>query len=151
MNTSIYNISLLDLLWIMIPVAVVIVIYMRWTQDKSTLFYALFRMLIQLMLIGYVLTYIFNADSPYLVVSILCVMLIAAGIIAMRPLQNQYNLAGPGRRRDWIVIVVCDVTGPALEFAQGPPRWIRSVINIACSFQDEFFWGVQTPGAQAIV
>lgn len=89
MNTSIYHISLFNLLWVMIPVALVIVIYMRWTQDKSTLFYALFRMLIQLMLIGYVLTYIFNADSPYLVVLILCIMLIAASIIAMRPLQKQ--------------------------------------------------------------
>ena len=75
----------------MIPVAVVIVIYMHWTRDKSTLFYALFRMLIQLMLIGYVLTYIFDADSPYLVVSILCVMLIAAGIIAMRPLHKHHK------------------------------------------------------------
>lgn len=46
MNISIYHISLLDLLWVMIPVAVVIVIYIRWTQDKATLFYALFRMLI---------------------------------------------------------------------------------------------------------
>ncbi|MGB5506253.1 MAG: ABC transporter permease [Sulfurovum sp.] len=91
MNTSIYNISLLNLFWVMIPVAVVIVIYMRWTQDKTTLLYALFRMLIQLMLIGYVLTYIFDAESPYLVVSILCVMLIAAAIISMRPLQKHYK------------------------------------------------------------
>lgn len=91
MNTSIYNISLLDILWAMIPVAVVIVIYMRWTRDKITLFYALFRMLIQLILIGYVLTYIFDADSPYLVILILCVMLIAASVIAMRPLQKQQS------------------------------------------------------------
>jgi putative ABC transport system permease protein len=73
----------------MIPVAIVVVIYMRWTQDKATLFYALFRMLIQLILIGYVLTYIFDANSPYLVILILCVMLIAASIIAMRPLRKQ--------------------------------------------------------------
>ena len=89
MNTSIYNISLLNLFWVMIPVAIVIVIYMRWTQDKTTIFYALFRMLIQLMLIGYVLTYLFRADSPYLVVLILVVMLTAASIISMRPLQKQ--------------------------------------------------------------
>ena len=73
----------------MIPVAIVIVIYMRWTQDKATLFYALFRMIIQLLLIGYVLTYIFSAHSPYLVVLILGVMLIAASVISMRPLQRQ--------------------------------------------------------------
>ncbi len=75
----------------MIPVAVVIVIYMRWTQDKSTLFYALFRMLIQLMLIGYVLTYIFATNSPYLIILILCVMLIAASVISLRPLQKRQN------------------------------------------------------------
>lgn len=91
MNTSIYNISLFNLVWVMIPVAVVIVFYMRWTQDKVTLFYALLRMLLQLMLIGYVLTYIFNADSPYLVVLILGVMLTAASIISMRPLQKQQS------------------------------------------------------------
>ncbi len=91
MNTSIYNISLLNLLWVMVPVIIVIVIYIRWTQDKMTLFYALFRMLIQLILIGYVLTYIFNVDSPYLVLLILSVMLIAASIIAMRPVEKRLN------------------------------------------------------------
>ena len=89
MNTSIYNISLLNLFWVLIPVAVVIVIYMRWTQDKATLFYALFRMLVQLMLIGYVLTYIFDANSPYLVILILSVMLIAASVISLRPVQKR--------------------------------------------------------------
>ena len=89
MNTAIYHISLIDLLWVMIPVAIVIVIYMRWTQDRATLFYALFRMLIQLILIGYVLTYIFSSNSPYLVVLILSVMLIAASVISLRPLQKQ--------------------------------------------------------------
>ena len=91
MNTSIYDISLLNLLWVMIPVAIVIVIYIRWTQDKTTLFYALFRMLIQLILIGYVLTYIFNVDSPYLVILILSVMLVAASMISMRPLEERQN------------------------------------------------------------
>jgi len=89
MNTSIYNISLLNLLWVMIPVSMVIFIYIRWTQDRSTLFYALGRMLIQLILIGYVLTYIFASDSPYLIILILSVMLVAASVIALRPLQKQ--------------------------------------------------------------
>ena len=68
MTTSIYHISLLNLFWVMIPVAIVIVIYMRWTQDRTTLFYALFRMLVQLILIGYVLTYIFSTDLSYLII-----------------------------------------------------------------------------------
>jgi len=73
----------------MIPVAMVIMIYMRWTQDRTTLFYALFRMLMQLILIGYVLTYIFTSDSSYLVILILSVMLLAASVIALRPLQKK--------------------------------------------------------------
>ncbi|WP_309497782.1 ABC transporter permease [Sulfurovum sp.] len=89
MNTSIYDISFLNLFWVMIPVLVVIVIYMRWTQDKATIFYALFRMFIQLILIGYVLTYLFTADSPYLIILVLSVMLIAASVIALRPLQKR--------------------------------------------------------------
>ncbi len=89
MNPSIYNISLQDLLWVMIPVVVVIVIYIRWIDDRRTLFYALFRMLIQLILIGYVLTYIFESKSPYLVVFILSIMLIAASIISLRPIQKK--------------------------------------------------------------
>ncbi|MFT7824025.1 MAG: ABC transporter permease [Sulfurimonas sp.] len=89
MNTSIYEISLPDLLWMMIPVGVVIVIYIRWVKDRRTLFYALFRMLLQLILIGYALTHIFQADSPMLVILVLSVMLIAASIIALRPLQKR--------------------------------------------------------------
>ena len=73
----------------MIPVALVIVIYIRWTQDRTTLFYALFRMLIQLLLIGYVLTYIFSSNSSYLVILILSVMLVSASVIALRPLQKK--------------------------------------------------------------
>ncbi|MDM5271666.1 ABC transporter permease [Sulfurovum sp. zt1-1] len=87
MNTSIYEISLLDLVWMMIPVGIVIFIYIRWVKDTVTLFHALFRMLIQLILIGYALTYIFQADSPYLVILVLSIMLIAASIIALRPLK----------------------------------------------------------------
>jgi putative ABC transport system permease protein len=64
---------------------------MRWTQDRVTILYALFRMLIQLMLIGYVLIYIFASESPYLITLILSIMLIAASAIAMRPLQKQHR------------------------------------------------------------
>ena len=89
MNTSIYHISMLDLLWACIPVLIMLVVYIRWTHDKLTLFYALTRMLIQLILIGYVLTYIFTSDSPYLVILILSVMLVAASVISLRPMQKK--------------------------------------------------------------
>jgi len=80
---------MLNLLWACIPVVIMIVIYIRWTHDKVTLFYALARMLIQLLLIGYILTYIFTSDSPYLIVLILSVMLVSASIISLRPMQKK--------------------------------------------------------------
>lgn len=63
MNNSIYHIAMIDLLWVFIPVVIMMVIYFRWTKDTLTLPYALIRMLTQLILIGYVLTYIFNESS----------------------------------------------------------------------------------------
>ena len=67
-------------------------IYFSWTKDKLTIPYALIRMLTQLILIGYVLTYIFNSNSSYLIILILSIMLIAGSIIALRPLQKRNRL-----------------------------------------------------------
>lgn len=89
MNSSIYTISLTDLLWAFIPVVIMLFVYIRWTQDRVTIFHALGRMLIQLILIGYVLTYIFASDSAYLIILILSVMLVAASVIALRPMQKK--------------------------------------------------------------
>jgi putative ABC transport system permease protein len=44
-------------------------------------------MLIQLLLIGYVLIYIFRAEQSGIIVAVLVVMLLAASWIALRPLQ----------------------------------------------------------------
>ncbi len=73
----------------MLPIGFVLFIYMRWTKDTSTLPLALMRMLIQLIMIGYILTYIFSTRSFYLVIVILSVMLLAASIIALRPLAKK--------------------------------------------------------------
>ena len=62
---------------------------MRWTSAGRTALYGIARMLIQLMLIGYVLVYIFEADEAWIIVSVLTVMLIAASVIAIRPLQKK--------------------------------------------------------------
>jgi len=89
MKNSIYHIDMINLLWIFIPVVIMMIIYFRWTEDKFTIPYALIRMLTQLILIGYVLTYIFNSNSSYLIILVLCVMLIAGSVIALRPLQRK--------------------------------------------------------------
>ncbi len=89
MNSVIQDISAADLAWVFVPAAIVIVILFRWALDARTAVYAVARMLIQLLLIGYVLTYIFRAEQSGIIVAVLVVMLLAASWIALRPLQSR--------------------------------------------------------------
>ena len=70
----------------LIPVAVALAIFVRWSLSAWNGLYATVRMLIQLVAIGYALSYIFDADQPYLVLIVLLVMMSAAAWIALRPL-----------------------------------------------------------------
>ena len=85
----IHDISFLDLVWIFLPISIVYYIYSKWTKDKITVPYALSRMLLQLVLIGYILTYIFETKEFYIIISILSVMLVVASIISMRPVAKK--------------------------------------------------------------
>lgn len=80
-----------------VPVAVVIGVLYRWSLSAGTSLYAMGRMLLQLLLIGYVLTYIFTTSQSIIVLAVLTVMLVIASWIALRPLAirsgNQYAKA----------------------------------------------------------
>jgi len=89
MNTAVQAISWQGLVLAFLPSLVVIGIMYRWAAGAKTAIYATLRMLIQLLLIGYVLVYIFSADQPGIIVAVLAVMLIAASWIAIRPVQNK--------------------------------------------------------------
>ena len=94
MNSTIQNIPLINLALAFIPVVVVVLIIWKWKLGYRGSIYAVSRMLIQLLLIGYFLTYIFESDSATIVVAILVVMLLASSWIAMRtikiPLKTLY-------------------------------------------------------------
>jgi len=70
-------------------VAIVIGIMYRWSAGAPTAIYASLRMLIQLLLIGYVLVYIFETDQSVIIIAVLGIMLTTASWIAIRPLQNK--------------------------------------------------------------
>jgi len=80
-------IPLTDLAIAFLPVAVVVLILYRWSLGSGFAIYALARMLLQLLAIGYVLTYIFEADQPWIVLAALAMMLGTASWIALRPLN----------------------------------------------------------------
>ena len=72
-----------------LPTILVIGILWRWAAGSGTAVYANLRMLAQLLLIGYVLVYIFDAGEPSIVLAVLALMLLAASWISIRPLATR--------------------------------------------------------------
>ena len=70
------------------PAVLVIVIMYRWRAGGTTAVYASLRMLVQLLLIGYVLVYIFDTDQWAVIMGVLLVMLVAASWIAVRTVEQ---------------------------------------------------------------
>ena len=83
MNESITFIPYPRLLIIFIPVALVTYILYSWYLDWKNSIYAIIRMLIQLMIIGYFLTYIFLSNDSLIVLIILTSMVFIASWIAL--------------------------------------------------------------------
>ena len=74
---------LIRLILAFIPVIAVVLIIWKWGLDYKTSLYAIARMLIQLSLVGYLLVFIFEYDSAWIVAVVLAVMLIASSWIAL--------------------------------------------------------------------
>jgi putative ABC transport system permease protein len=87
MNESISTLSTFDLVWVLVPVGIVVAVFVRWSMGITSLLYGFARMFIQLLIVGYALSYIFNADQPLVVLAVLSVMLFAAGMISLRPVS----------------------------------------------------------------
>ncbi len=72
-----------------VPVAIVLGVLYRWSLGGGMALYAMGRMLLQLLLIGYVLAYIFTTEQPTVVLGVLTLMLAIASWIALRPLASR--------------------------------------------------------------
>lgn len=83
MNHSLHTIPLFNLSLAFIPVLLTVFILFKWSLRPGNALYAVFRMLVQLLLIGYFLTYIFESDSAAVVGAILMVMVAASSWIAL--------------------------------------------------------------------
>jgi putative ABC transport system permease protein len=89
MENPVLSISLPRLAVAFIPAFVVLAIMFRWTSGSRTAIHAMLRMLVQLVLIGYVLTFIFGTNHGVVVVGVLMVMVSAACWISLRPLRRR--------------------------------------------------------------
>ncbi len=86
MNSAVQLIGWGGLALALVPTAIVIAIMWRWSAGTGTALYATVRMLLQLLLIGYVLVYIFETREPLIVIGVLVVMLVISSWIAIRPI-----------------------------------------------------------------
>jgi putative ABC transport system permease protein len=78
-----------------LPVIVVIAIHYYWSLDGQMALYAVARMLAQLLLIGYVLVYVFDAGQPGIVIAVLGVMLAVASWISLRAVGSRQKSLYP--------------------------------------------------------
>ena len=78
-----YAITLFDIAIAFIPVLVTLVIIFFWSSNLRQASIAILRMLVQLLLIGYALEFIFNADNQWIILAVLTFMLLAASWIAL--------------------------------------------------------------------
>lgn len=88
MDPAVDPIPLQRLAVLFIPVFIVVVIQIRWAVSARSSVYAIGRMLLQLMLIGYVLLFLFESEHAILVSLVLTVMITVSSWIALRPLAS---------------------------------------------------------------
>lgn len=89
MEAAVQVITLPRLALALLPVLLVAGIVYQWSLRGGTTLYALVRMVLQLLAIGYVLTWIFDSERSWMVLLILSVMLAVAAWIALRPLAER--------------------------------------------------------------
>lgn len=83
------NISLANLAFMLIPLCFVWYFYAKWTNKTYEIPYATLRMLVQLVLIGYVLVLVFENKNIFLGMIILSFMLIASCAIMFRNTKDK--------------------------------------------------------------
>lgn len=71
-----------------IPTIAVLLVMYSWVAGAGTGLYATIRMLVQLLLVGFVLIFIFESEQPYFIGFVVLVMLIVASRIAIRPIPE---------------------------------------------------------------
>ena len=117
-------ISITSLLIGFLPVIILIVIMKFWSLDALQAIYANIRMLVQLLLVGYILTFIFETDSPILVILVIIFMISMSAFIALRPLQAK------GIKPFLIVLMSLGVSGVGVlllvtQIILDLPRWFE--------------------------
>lgn len=82
-------IPLIELGLVFIPTVFLLVIMFRWQLNAWDGLYANIRMLLQLLMVGYFLTYVFDTSEPIVIVVLVAVMIGVSSWIALRSMEGQ--------------------------------------------------------------
>jgi len=82
-------ISISSLLFMFIPIIIVGFVYFLWTKNFKEIGLATFRMILQLLIIGYFLSYIFQNQNPLMGLGILIFMISISSFIALRNIKDK--------------------------------------------------------------
>jgi len=77
------------LLFMLIPIGIVWFFYYRWTKNYKEVGLATFRMVLQLLIIGYLLVYIFNNKDVFIGFFVLLFMISVSSFIALRNVKRR--------------------------------------------------------------
>jgi len=78
-----------NLLYMIFPLFLVWYFYYKWIGNSYEIIYATIRMVVQLLVIGYVLIYLFNNNSWYIGILVLFIMILMSSFIVLRNIENK--------------------------------------------------------------
>jgi putative ABC transport system permease protein len=124
MDSALPTIPLTSLLIAFAPSVLLLGVMHRWSLRARTALYANGRMLVQLLAVGYVLTYVFETDQPALIVAVVAAMVGISAWIAIRPLKQGGTSMYP---RVLVAVAVSGLTMLAIvtQLVLDLPRWFE--------------------------
>ena len=83
------TIPIIELSLVFIPTIFLLAIIFRWGLKGSVGIYANIRMVLQLLLVGYILTYVFEISQPIIIILVIILMVAVSAWIALRSIEEK--------------------------------------------------------------
>ena len=83
------TIPIIELSLVFIPTIFLLVIIFRWGIKGAVGIYANIRMVLQLLLVGYILTYVFEISQPIIIILVIILMVAVSAWIALRSIEEK--------------------------------------------------------------
>ncbi len=124
MDAALPTISLASLGVAFAPSLLLLALMHRWSLGAAHALYANARMLVQLLAVGYVLTYVFRTEQPAVIVAVVALMLGVSAWIALRPLRP-IGRAAYGRALVALAASGLSMLAVVTQLVLDLPRWFE--------------------------